>query len=300
MLLWLLMTLLTLSACTEEDEDEGTTKWFSKNFDLEIKNCDRVGKHLVADFKLINKSGKDITSISLNGQSVYNMCEDASGEQYYSEFRIKGGNWSGSITTYIAAGDSLVGSIRIKNFDASQSSKWVKLDFTTECPQLSSESADVVKNHMPVSDLYLTSRGIQTNNRGLEYEYLSSWTEKEYSYNTFSNELFGYIRFRVTNNTGRNINNFMVNTGDGWAEDIMDDLGNEYNYLSVAMGNSTNYQTSVTSNFANGDSKVYTFRIAYLNASARRITGELNISSTSNNLEYDYIHFYNIAINGDN
>lgn len=299
MLLWLLMAAFVLTACSKDDDEEKSAKWFDKNFSFELLNCDRVGNCLVADFKLTNNSGKDISGICLNGIDKQ-LCSSGT-KTYYCELRTKkGGEWRGSFTdSYaidLAKGESINGTIRVSDFKESEDVKMMTLGFKAYCQQLGGdERIDVTRKHA-VSYNYIKTSGIQTNDRGLEYKLRSSWTSTN-----SSNERSCYIEFSVTNNTGYDISNLVVNTGDVWAEDIVDNLGNKYNYKSVskAGGLFSDFRTSVTSSLANGASKSFTFKVDYLKANASTLSGELWVAYESNGnnlLEYGYINFRKIPV----
>ena len=87
---------------------------------MNVTNCERVGNNLQVDFTMKNISGVDLNQVQLNGGSVWDMCEDNTGEMYYSEISL-GGNWLGSVRTSMDKGETISGSFLIKNFNKSVS-----------------------------------------------------------------------------------------------------------------------------------------------------------------------------------
>lgn len=296
MLLWLLVATLTLTGCSGDDDEETATNWFTRNFTFEITSCDRVGDNLIADFKLTNKSGADISQLSLNGQSPFYMCQDASGKDYYSDIRKSGGSWTGtSLITSVAKDGSITGSIRIADFDPTRTSPWVKLRFSAECPQLNTEKADVIQTNVAVSSQYIKSSGFQTNDRGLTYEYVKSWKKTQANTSTSRNDVYGYVTFRLTNHTGSDITDLAINPGKQ-----SDDQGQEYYRSSLAIGSGEflGLGTSATISLANDQSVTVTLRIETLSSSASTLSGSIPCSSYQLPLEDNEAKFFAIPVSG--
>lgn len=269
MLLCLLFPLITLDVSANND----AANWFDQAFDLKVLACERVGDNLVADIEVTNKTQQDISKLFFSGESVYAMCEDASGRKYYSSFRIDRGPWSGTspgdgVSASIASRSSKVVTIRIEDFDPRKSSQYVTLRFMAKCPQLSKEKATIRIPLVLVRDNYIKASGFQTNDRGLEYKLLGSSVKTEYNISLMKKVPFVYIRFSVTNRTGYNIPDLKLHPGKAY-----DASGNEYyrNCLSIGSGDFGGMGENVTTSLANGQSITVTVRIEQLPGHAAAI-----------------------------
>lgn len=261
-----------------DEEESGSSSAFSKNFQLTIKNCERVGDNLVADFKIVNKSGKTVASLDL---SNYYSCADQNGTTYYPQFRIKKGSWNSTIsTTSLEKGDSLVGSLRIVDFDKGMTADWVKLRFAAEC-SLWSGKEEITKDKLAVGSKFIHSKGFQTNDKDLTVEYLSTTTRNDYT----------YVQFRVTNNMKYNITDFTLNASQST---VKDDLGNRYYGICVGTTNNNSYG-SLTTNIGSGNSVIYTLRINEVATTAETFNGSIYCASSNIPLECDYIKFNKVS-----
>ena len=167
----MLFAVLAFASCEEENEDKEPT--FSTYFKMSITNCERVGDNLKVDFTMKNISGEDLQQVQLNGGSVWDMCEDNTGKQYYSELSI-GGSWQTSVRTPMRKGESFTGSFLIKNFNTSTKANRLNLIFNCSCQTLefygrgeidnmkSSTTAFCLTAYAPTtSDLNIRSRAPQ-------------------------------------------------------------------------------------------------------------------------------------------
>ena len=116
-LMLMLLAVLSLSSCENVEEEEKEPNFFTY-FQMNVTNCERVGNNLQVDFTMKNISGVDLNQVQLNGGSVWDMCEDNTGEMYYSEISL-GGNWLESVRTSMDKGETITGSFLIKNFNKS-------------------------------------------------------------------------------------------------------------------------------------------------------------------------------------
>lgn len=189
----MLFAVLAFASCEEENEDKEPT--FSTYFKMSITNCERVGENLKVDFTMKNISGEDLQQVQLNGGSVWDMCEDNTGKQYYSELSI-GGSWQTSVRTPMRKGESFTGSFLIKNFNTSTKANRLNLIFNCSCQTLEFDGRGEIDN-IKIVDNRILFDGICTNDLGLEYT-LESATKK-----TVDGKNVADITFTVTNNTDK-------------------------------------------------------------------------------------------------
>ena len=166
-LMLMLLAVLSLSSCENEEEEEKEPNFFTY-FQMNVTNCERVGNNLQVDFTMKNISGVDLNQVQLNGGSVWDMCEDNTGEKYYSEISL-GGNWLESVRTSMDKGETISGSFLIKNFNKSIKVNQLILICNYSCPTLDFNGRGEI-DKVKVLDNRVMSDGIRTNDLGLVYK----------------------------------------------------------------------------------------------------------------------------------
>lgn len=221
-LMLMLLAVLSLSSCENEEEEEKEPNFFTY-FQMNVTNCERVGNNLQVDFTMKNISGVDLNQVQLNGGSAWDMCEDNTGEKYYSEISL-GGNWLGSVRTSMDKGETITGSFLIKNFNKSIKVNQLNLIFNCSCPTLDFNGRGEI-DKIKVLDNRVMSDGIRTNDLGLVYKLVSA------EYKTVDNENVADITFTVTNNTGLNLQDFQLSLGSTYFED---NIGEKYYRMFIS------------------------------------------------------------------
>ncbi len=281
-LMLMLLAVLSLSSCENEEEEEKEPNFFTY-FQMNVTNCERVGNNLQVDFTMKNISGVDLNQVQLNGGSVWDMCEDNTGEKYYSEISL-GGNWLTSVRTSMDKGETITGSFLIKNFNKSIKVNQLNLIFNCSCPTLDFNGRGEI-DKIKVLDNRVMSDGIRTNDLGLVYKLVSA------EYKTVDNENVADITFTVTNNTGLDLQDFQLNLGSTYFED---NIGKQY--YRIAISNGGDFYTSVHGTFKKSSTWQLTIRIPGININSKRFNGSVHCTVDGYPLGDSYVNFYDISL----
>lgn len=276
----MLLAVLSLSSCENEEEEEKEPNFFTY-FQMNVTNCERVGNNLQVDFTMKNISGVDLNQVQLNGGGV--MCEDNTGEKYYSEISL-GGNWLTSVRTSMDKGETITGSFLIKNFNKSIKVNQLNLIFICSCPTLDFNGRGEI-DKVKVLDNRVMSDGIRTNDLGLVYKLVSA------EYKTVDNENVADITFTVTNNTGLDLQDFQLNLGSTYFED---NIGKRYN--SIAISNGGDFYTNVHGTFKKSSTWQLTIRIPGININSKTFNGSVYCTVDGYPLGDSYVNFYDISL----
>lgn len=279
-LMLMLLAVLSLSSCENEEEEEKEPNFFTY-FQMNVTNCERVGNNLQVDFTMKNISGVDLNQVQLNGGGV--MCEDNTGEKYYSEISL-GGNWLTSVRTSMDKGETITGSFLIKNFNKSIKVNQLNLIFNCSCPTLDFNGRGEI-DKVKVLDNRVMSDGIRTNDLGLVYDLVSA------EYKTVDNENVADITFTVTNNTGLDLQDFQLNLGSTYFED---NIGKQY--YRIAISNGGDFYTSVHGTFKKSSTWQLTIRIPGININSKRFNGSVYCTVDGYPLGDSYVNFYDISL----
>lgn len=279
-LMLMLLAVLSLSSCENEEEEEKEPNFFTY-FQMNVTNCERVGNNLQVDFTMKNISGVDLNQVQLNGGGV--MCEDNTGEKYYSEISL-GGNWLTSVRTSMDKGETITGSFLIKNFNKSIKVNQLNLIFICSCPTLDFNGRGEI-DKVKVLDNRVMSDGIRTNDLGLVYKLVSA------EYKTVDNENVADITFTVTNNTGLDLQDFQLNLGSTYFED---NIGKRYN--SIAISNGGDFYTNVHGTFKKSSTWQLTIRIPGININSKRFNGSVYCTVDGYPLGDSCVNFYDISL----
>lgn len=281
-LMLMLLAVLSLSSCEIEEEEEKEPNFFTY-FQMNVTNCERVGNNLQVDFTMKNISGVDLNQVQLNGGSVWDMCEDNTGEKYYSEISL-GGNWLTSVRTSMDKGETITGSFLIKNFNKSIKVNQLNLIFNCSCPTIDFNGRGEI-DKVKVLDNRVMSDGIRTNDLGLVYDLVSA------EYKTVDNENVADITFTVTNNTGLDLQDFQLNLGSTYFED---NIGKQY--YRIAISNGGDFYTSVHGTFKKSSTWQLTIRIPGININSKRFNGSVHCTVDGYPLGDSYVNFYDISL----
>ena len=278
-LMLMLLAVLSLSSCENEEEEEKEPNFFTY-FQMNVTNCERVGNNLQVDFTMKNISGVDLNQVQLNGGGV--MCEDNTGEKYYSEISL-GGNWLTSVRTSMDKGETITGSFLIKNFNKSIKVNQLNLIFNCSCPTLDFNGCGEI-DKVKVLDNRVMSDGIRTNDLGLVYNLVSA------EYTTVDNENVADITFTVTNNTGLDLQDFQLNCNTHFE----DNLGKQY--YGIAISNGGDFYTNVHGTFKKSSTWQLTIRIPGININSKRFNGSIPCTVDGYPLGDSYVNFYDISL----
>lgn len=281
-LMLMLLAVLSLSSCEKEEEEEKEPNFFTY-FQMNVTNCERVGNNLQVDFTMKNISGVDLNQVQLNGGSVWDMCEDNTGEKYYSEISL-GGKWLTSVRTSMDKGETITGSFLIKNFNKSIKVNQLNLIFNCSCPTLDFNGRGEI-DKIKVLDNRVMSDGIRTNDLGLVYKLVSA------EYKTVDNENVADITFTVTNNTGLNLQDFQLNLGSTYFED---NIGKQY--YRIAISNGGDFYTSVHGTLKKSSTWQLTIRIPKININSKTFNGSVYCTVDGYPLGDSYVNFYDISL----
>lgn len=280
-LMLMLLAVLSLSSCENEEEEEKEPNFFTY-FQMNVTNCERVGNNLQVDFTMKNISGVDLNQVQLNGGSVWDMCEDNTGEKYYSEISL-GGNWLTSVRTSMDKGETISGSFLIRDFNKSLKVNQLNLIFNCSCPTLDFDGRGEI-DKIKVLDNRVMSDGIRTNDLGLVYKLVSA------EYKTVDNENVADITFTVTNNTGLDLQDFQLNCNTHFE----DNLGKQY--YGIAISNGGDFYTSVHGTFKKSSTWQLTIRIPGININSKRFNGSIPCTVDGYPLGDSYVNFYDISL----
>lgn len=283
-LMLMLLAVLSLSSCENEEEEEKEPNFFTY-FQMNVTNCERVGNNLQVDFTMKNISGVDLNQVQLNGGSVWDMCEDNTGEKYYSEISL-GGNWLTSVRTSMDKGETITGSFLIKNFNKSIKVNQLNLIFNCSCPTLDFDGRGEI-DKIKILDNRVMSDGIRTNDLGLVYNLVSA------EYKTVDDQNVADITFTVTNNTGVNLQNFQLSLG-GTDTYFEDNTGMKY-YGVVISSNGGDFYTNVHGTFKKSSTWQLTIRIPKININSKTFNGSVYCTVDGYPLGDCYVNFYDIS-----
>lgn len=283
-LMLMLLAVLSLSSCENEEEEEKEPNFFTY-FQMNVTNCERVGNNLQVDFTMKNISGVDLNQVQLNGGSVWDMCEDNTGEKYYSEISL-GGNWLTSVRTSMDKGETITGSFLIKNFNKSIKVNQLNLIFNCYCPTLDFDGRGEI-DKVKILDNRVMSDGIRTNDLGLVYNLVSA------EYKTVDDQNVADITFTVTNNTGVNLQNFQLSLG-GTDTYFEDNTGMKY-YGVVISSNGGDFYTNVHGTFKKSSTWQLTIRIPKININSKTFNGSVYCTVDGYPLGDCYVNFYDIS-----
>lgn len=278
-LMLMLLAVLSLSSCENEEEEEKEPNFFTY-FQMNVTNCERVGNNLQVDFTMKNISGVDLNQVQLNGGGV--MCEDNTGEKYYSEISL-GGNWLTSVRTSMDKGETITGSFLIKNFNKSIKVNQLNLIFNCSCPTLDFNGRGEI-DKVKVLDNRVMSDGIRTNDLGLVYDLVSA------EYKTVDNENVADITFTVTNNTGLDLQDFQLNCNTHFE----DNLGKQY--YGIAISNGGDFYNNVHGTFKKSSTWQLTIRIPKININSKTFNGSVHCTVDGYPLGDSYVNFYDISL----
>lgn len=279
----MLFAVLAFASCDELTDDKDKEPTFSDYFQMKITRCERVGDNLQVNFTLKNISGENLPQVQLNGVSASDMCQDNLGNSYYSYLSF-GSDWKGTISTSMSKGETITGSFLIENFNASSKANKLNLIFNCSCSSLNFNGRGEF-DKLNVMDNRILSDGICTNDLGLEY------TLERVQKKTINGQNVVDITFSVQNDTGEDLQDFMLNTGSTYPQD---NTGKQCN-CDISFDGST-FRTSVTGKLLDSASLRYTLRIYNVNSNAKTFDFKLHCIATDYPFGNGTVDFYDIPV----
>ncbi len=282
------MSVFVLSSCEKKDKgDEEPSLWSYLEF-TELK-CERVGCALRVEYTMRNKSGKDLNNVVFRGVSATDNTGKTYNNSNYNKMSINGGLLSAAVnsrTFSVKKGASFSGVFIIANFDEANSARSASLTLDTSISDVSYSGSDT-RNGLSWTDTRVFD-GIQTNDGTLTYKNVSCKYQGGYCYWTFT----------VTSSVS--MSNFDIKLNSTFpGVELKDNTGNGYNFYDVSYdgGNYlTWYDSSTSTSLTAGKAKKVTIRVNNFKSQATEISGALYITSSSNSLTCDHLHFYNIPV----
>jgi len=279
-----LCVVFSLASCEEmlNEEDDGTPK-FSDYFTLKVTQAERVGDVLIVDYTLKNKSKNNIQEFWFVDRSA----EDNVGAEYRVDARVDGGDWSSNAFP-IEAGETRTGSFRVQSFDSNDEASKATLNLEVTADELFGYSrAEVTLDKITFSDNRPTTNGIRTNDRNMVWRVVSSTRDAD-----------GHMvcTFSVTNNTGKELKNFRVNTQGVWNDDLRDNLGNVFYYTPVYPQGVEPDNSWSGVNFPAGDTQLFYVYEKNFKENATSFSYEIPVLCDNYTFEEDNVHFVSVRV----
>lgn len=224
MLFALLGTASVFTACESDffidpDSAEGQLRLFKKNFDVSVVDAERVGNNLMVEVEITNKTAKtsrlqiqDAKVMDDTG-SEYGNIRYRFGEEDYKMYNTQ---------TEIRGGATVTATLAILDFGFDADKKKnvnIQLGMFARDMDMNSTIVFPLASKMTWKDNRVTSHGVQTCDRGLDFEVLSCELDQDGNC---------ILTYSLKNNTGRSIN-FRVGSSS-----CFDDRGNTYDSSRIA------------------------------------------------------------------
>ncbi len=285
-LFFVLMSVLAFSSC-EKEEEEGDL-W--KYLELKEVKCQRVGCALRVEYTMKNKSGQDLNEVTFRGVEAKDNTGKEYNNSYYNKMSVNGGLLAAAVnnrTFSVKKGESFSGVFVIANFDESNKAKNVNLTLSASIPDVN-YSGSSTRSGLSWGEDKRVFDGIQTNDGTLTYENVSCKYQNGYCYWTFT----------VTSSVSMSNFDIKLNsTYQGVA--LNDNTGNPYNDYAVSYDGGkylTWYDSNTSTSLTAGKAKKVTVRISNFQSQATEFSGAFYVTSSSNSITCDHLHFYNIPV----
>ena len=179
---------LCLVAC-DKLSDDGKNN-LSDHLSLKVTNCERVGSRLLIEFDLINKSGKDITNMSLSQGDTY----DDAGNKYTGYLRVAGGGEGRTVgyTISLNKDETKKMELILADFDKSGDARKVNFIIRGNPKEVGTLDDNKLSTSTSIApDTRVRANGIQTSDKKLSFSVVSC--------KRIGTELV--LTFTMTNNT---------------------------------------------------------------------------------------------------
>lgn len=285
-----LLTLSTLFAFVSCNNDDDWDNNFTKNFDMTVDGCERVGSVLIVDLTLKNKSGKDVTKLDIYadngtykdlGKSHDDLNNDLSDN---IEFSLNGATFQrGLYNQTIKANETFKLKLRVDNFDTTNKASKVWLYIKTKSvPQGMLDQSGIVLENLAITDNRVLSNGVQVGDRKLPCAFIKAQRD------ITTNDVYFY--FKVKNNTGQKLGSLILQDKEG----VKDNLGNSY---SLQFGEDIN---NMTYNYATpldvNAELTFIVKAQNVTAQASSFSGEFVLTADNYTVEDDVLRFFDLDL----
>lgn len=253
--------------------------------EINITRCERVGSVLQIDYTMRNKKSNTLTveirsaNVRDNNGTSYHS-HSAFGDNIYSDFYP-------NITAKISGGSSVIGHVKVTNYDPNNKSKSIDLEIRVGivAEQLGNDTYQ--RSDINVVDNRVLAHGIQSNDLNLQ------WTLNSCKRTPEGNVL---IEFTVKNNTGGKLDDFSIGDGTGVYDTVYDNFGTRYYDWGIRFGSSGNYWKSANTNISTGGSANGSVLIEKFSSAATEVSVEMNIDIRDYVMNDNRIRFLTLPI----
>lgn len=278
---------LSLTSCDNdvlnEIFDDGVESW-DDYVSIKITRCERVGHNLIIDYEMKNKKDREVrVSVENPVGSSSRAIVDNLGNGYYARFSFASERYERYSYVNISAKNTVVGHLKIENFDESNKAQKVncKMTIGIDGVNLDTEHRLFSQDGIKITDKRILKDGVQTNDNNLVY------TIQSCRFNDNGNVI---LNFSVKNNTGYDLNNYELS-----GSKVYDDFGNSYNALLSTSENS-NYSHYPHWSISDGATINVSCAVRNVNKNAKNITVWLNNSIGNYIPTDDVVRFITIPI----
>ena len=281
------MSVLVFASCEKKDEEEETL-W--KYLELKEVKCERVGCALRVEYTMKNKSGQDLNQVTFRGVEAKDNTGKEYNNSYYNKMSVNGGQLAAAVnsrTFSVKKGESFSGVFVIANFDESNKAKSVDLTLSASIPDVN-YSGSSTRGGLSWGTDRRVFDGIQTNDTVLAYKNVSCKYQNGYVYWTFT----------VTSSVSMSDFDLRINSTYSGVS-ITDNTGKSYNDYAVSYDGGdylTWYDYNTSTSLTAGKAKKVTVRISNFQSQATEFSGAFYVTSSSNSITCDHLHFYNIPV----
>lgn len=281
------MSVLVFASCEKKDEEEETL-W--KYLELKEVKCERVGCALRVEYTMKNKSGQDLNQVTFRGVEAKDNTGKEYNNSYYNKMSVNGGQLAAAVnsrTFSVKKGESFSGVFVIANFDESNKAKSVDLTLSASIPDVN-YSGSSTRGGLSWGTDRRVFDGIQTNDNVLAYKNVSCKYQNGYVYWTFT----------VTSSVSMSDFDLRINSNYSGVS-ITDNTGKSYNDYAVSYDGGdylTWYDYNTSTSLTAGKAKKVTVRISNFQSQATEFSGAFYVTSSSNSITCDHLHFYNIPV----
>lgn len=258
---------LSLTSCDNdvlnEIFDDGVESW-DDYVSIKITRCERVGHNLIIDYEMKNKKDREVrVSVENPVGSSSRAIVDNLGNGYYAGFSFASEGYRSYSYVNISAKNTVVGHLKIENFDESNKAQKVncKMTIGIDGVNLDTEHRLFSQDGIKITDKRILKDGVQTNDNNLVY------TIQSCRFNDNGNVI---LNFSVKNNTGYDLKNYTLGSNK-----VYDDMGNSYDaYLSNS--ENSEYRSYHDWSISDGASINVSCAVRNVNKNAKNITVWLN------------------------
>lgn len=251
---------------------------------LRVENASAhyIGANVVIDLEVENKSGRDISDLLLNGQT---MLTDNNGKTSYGVLVSAGEGqkwlWPDLRNFSLNKGESRKVRMRVDEEDVAATVTSLKLNLRGESQQLGITNTQEIPFSVNVADRRKSSNAIWTNDDKMSYSHPTCRKDGEKLYATFA----------ITNKTGIDLRNVEVydnglDNGNGSSYGIHFGIDDNYGWMSK------------TFNINNGETIWLTIMVEnFFNQTPRCLNAKIKMSADNYTFACDHLYLTTISLN---